>query len=297
MMLWLDLQTNRKDHPNENYARELMELFTMGVGNYSEQDVREVARAYTGWALQRKADGSASWVFNRRQHDDGQKTILGQTGGFDGDDVVDIIVRQPATARFMATKLFRFFAYRDPEPAVVDDLAATFTQSGYSIRALVRRILTSDAFFSPKAYRALVKSPTEVVAGTVRALEIETDGKGLPVAARLMGQDVFRPPNVAGWPGGQAWLNSATWLARMNFANAVAAGQLGRPRSGALFEQALGSRPDAAADAFVRVLLDGELEPAQRSVLVDYVRAQPGAPERRRGLAYLAMAAPEFHLS
>src|SRR5579875_2788780 len=184
MMLWLDLGANRKGHPNENYARELMELFSLGIGHYTEQDVRESARAFTGWVVRRQRAGGGAVafesVFNPRLHDDGEKTFLGQTGRFGGDDIIDIIVRQPASAQFIARKLFSFFAYPDPDDEVLAPLVAAYTASGYSIRALVRAILTSDAFYAPAAYRALIKSPAELVAGTARLLGIETDGRGLP---------------------------------------------------------------------------------------------------------------------
>lgn len=158
MMIWLDLNSDLKAHPNENYARELMELFSLGVGNYTEQDVREGARAYTGWSY-RPLQG---FVFNKNQHDSGETTFLGQTGNSDGDTVVDIIVKQPASARFIAGKLFGFFAYPNPSDDVLRPLIESYVSNNYSIKALVRSILTSEAFYSPRAYRALVKSPIEL---------------------------------------------------------------------------------------------------------------------------------------
>ncbi len=295
MMRWLDLETNRKGHANENFARELMELFTLGVGNYTEQDVREVARAFTGWALDRSNPEAPAWYFNQNQHDSGLKTILGQTGAFTGDDAIDIIVRQPAAARFISTKLFRFFAYPDPEPEVIDDLAATFTSSGFSIRAVVQRILSSDAFFSDRAYRAIIKSPTDLVVGTARTLELETIGTPLVQAIDAMGQTLLLPPNVAGWPGGPAWMGTGAWLARMNFANRVSSGQVGTPAPGSLLTQ-LGSGGDPVG-TLVDGLLDGVLGQPQRDVLASYLAAAPDTEERQRGLVYLAMALPEYHLA
>jgi uncharacterized protein (DUF1800 family) len=327
MMVWLDTQTNRKGHANENYARELMELFALGIGNYTEQDVREGARAFTGWALRGNFKmGEVTSFFNPRQHDDGTKTFLGHTGNFNGDDVVDIIVQQPASAHFIARKLFGFLAYPNPTDQVLAPLVDAYTKSGYSIKALVRAILTSDAFFAPQAYRVLVKSPVELIAGTARGLGVETNAVGLPGLATLMGQTLFNPPNVAGWPGGPAWLSSGTWLARLNFANRVVAAveapkpavaakpgvvsQLLHPNNPAqptFSGAALDVKPDAApgefADAVVGLLLDGQINPDQRQVLVDYLTPPNGGAaspawhdERRRGAIYLAMAMPEFHL-
>ncbi len=155
MMLWLDLNQNLKSHPNENYARELMELFSLGIGNYTEQDVREAARAYTGWSYR----PLLGFNFNANQHDAGSKTFLGQTGNFDGDNVVDVITQQPASARFIAAKLFSFFAYPNPSDDVLKPLVDAYKGNDFSIKALVRSILTSDEFYSAKAYRAIVYSP------------------------------------------------------------------------------------------------------------------------------------------
>jgi uncharacterized protein (DUF1800 family) len=319
MMIWLDLQTNRKGHANENYARELMELFSLGIGHYTETDVRESARAFTGWSLHpvdRKL-GSFQYWFNPRQHDDGTKTFLGHTGNFNGDDIIDIIVQQPASASYIVRRLFSFFVYPNPTDAVLQPFVDVYQKSGYSIGAVMRAMLTSSEFYSPAAYRALVKSPAEFVAGVVRTLGAETDGVGLPAAATAMGQMLFNPPNVAGWPGGPSWITSGTWLARLNFLNRVAAAtetgplaQLAGPKGGgfALGDLTAGAASaDAVVDRLAALALDGQIGPAQRQVLVDYL-TPPGsgslaqAPsawldERRRGALYLTLALPEYHLA
>src|SRR5262249_40145507 len=207
MMIWLDTASNRKGHPNENYPRELGGPFPPGCGNYPERDVRESARAFTGWVLRgdRKA-GQIEAVFVPRQHDDGSKTFLGHSGNFDGDAIVDLVVQQPASARFIAKKLFSFFAYPNPSDDVLQPLVAAYTASTSPFKAPVGPILTSTAFSSATASRALVKSPADLVAGTARALGQDTDAKGLPQMMAQMGQELFNPPNVAGWPGGPAWL-------------------------------------------------------------------------------------------
>lgn len=300
MMVWLDVEANRRGHANENYARELMELFSLGLGNYTETDVRESARAFTGWVLTgNRKTGAVQSIFRPRLHDDGSKTFLGQTGNFNGDDVVDIIVKQPASATFISRKLFEFFAYPSPSDAVLQPLVAAYTSSNYSIKALVRAILTSDAFYSPAAYRALVKSPAELVAGTARVLGVETDAKGLPYETTLMGQELFNPPNVAGWHGGSAWLNSGTWFARLNFANSVVTAvtpALSKRPSGDPVAALLNAAPSSFVDGLSSLFLDGQIEPPQHQVLLDYLTASP-ALEQRRGAFYLAMALPEFHLA
>ena len=308
MMVWLDLQTNRKGHANENFARELMELFSMGVGNYSEQDVRESARAFTGYSLAyhgkqvNNVYNPPNFVFNPRQHDDGPKTFLGKTGNFNGDDIIDIIVAQPVTAEYICRRLFSFFAYDNPEPAVLQALTKTYFATNYSIKALVQQIITSSAFYSAKAYRSTIKSPTDFVVGSLRTLGMQTEGNQLPNMMPAMGQELFNPPNVAGWPGGTNWLNSGTWLTRLNYANQVAASQVAWPRGAAsiqawLQQQTNGNVP-AAVDLLVKQVLDGQIGASQHQVMLDYANnASLTSAERYRDLTYLVLGLPEHHLS
>jgi hypothetical protein len=317
MMLWLDTATNRKGHPNENYARELMELFSLGIGNYTELDVREAARAFTGWSLTGQPKlGNVKFRFAPGQHDSGSKTFLGKTGNFDGNDIVDKLVTQPVSARFVAGKLFAFFAYPNPTAAVLDPLVEAYQSNNYSIRALVQAVLSSDAFYSPTGYRAMIKSPVDYLVGAARALGIETDAKGVPTVLARMGQELFNPPNVAGWPGGPSWLTSGTWLARLNLANALVGGVGGGPNGAGGRSVAAGSgvdtllasatSPTDLVDRLADTLLDGEIELEQRQILIDYL-TQPGhgdrtavdptwLDERRRGVLYLMLAMPEYHL-
>ena len=217
MMTYLDSRSNKKAAPNENYSRELMELFTLGIGHYTEDDVRESARAFTGWQLSRKR----GFYVNAKQHDNGRKTFLGRRGRFDGDDIVDIIMEQPAAARYICTRLWSFFAYPDPEPEVIDWLARIYKKNDTAIRPVVRAMLESDEFYSSRARGALVKSPVELAVGAVRALDVETDFKPLDKPIEQMGQELFMPPNVAGWPGGATWINSSALLQRVNMAGAI----------------------------------------------------------------------------
>ena len=214
MVVYLSNNTNVAAHPNENYARELLELFTLGIGYYTEDDVRESARAWTGLRF----NGVTETVhFSEAQHDDGDKTFLGRTGNFTGDDIVDIIFEQPQCARFFATSLLSFFVYNDPEPELVDGVAALLRKHDFELAPVMSAIFRSNLFFSDRAYRALVKSPTEFVIGTYKALGLTQVEPSAIAASKQMGQILLQPPNVAGWPGGQNWLTSATMIARQNF--------------------------------------------------------------------------------
>jgi uncharacterized protein (DUF1800 family) len=241
MIVWLDNNSNVKGKPNENYAREVMELFSLGVGNYTETDIRQAARAFTGWHTDRKG-----FAFQAKLHDDGPKTVLSQTGNWNGDDVVRIILGQEAVARFLVRKLYRFLISENSEPAdrFLEPLADAFRKSDYDVTALVRTILSSRHFYSEHAFRQRVKSPVEYVLGAVQAVyrrygETEADYRPLPQQALVgwleaMGQPLFAPPNVKGWPGGRTWLNTSTVLERDNFAEALALGTLWtRPVRGA----------------------------------------------------------------
>ncbi len=198
MLVWLDNRYNNKLHPNENYAREVMELFALGLGNYTEDDVKSGARAFTGWTL----DKNQQFVFRPAQHDDGEKTFLGRTGDFDGGDIVSIIVSQPIHQRFICRKLLEFFVYSDPEPELVDALARTYALSGYDVAQTVGTILRSNVFYSSRAYRAMPKSPIEFVVGTLRFMEVRKVPKDTVYWLQRMGQIPLAPPSVKGWEGG-----------------------------------------------------------------------------------------------
>ena len=215
MVIYLDSAQNRKGAPNENFAREVMELFTLGEGHYSEQDVKEAARAFTGWSYDRAA---GAFVERPRLHDDGEKVIFGRRGRFDGDDVLDLILARPETARFVVTKLWREFVSPDPDPAAVARIAEHFRGTHYDLKVALRDLFLDPAFWATANRGTLVKSPVELVVGTLRALDVRPDS-GLPyaIAAAGMGQVLFAPPNVKGWPGGEAWINSTTLLARKQF--------------------------------------------------------------------------------
>ena len=215
MIIYLDTAANRSGQPNENFAREVMELFTLGEGHYTESDVKEAARAFTGWSIERE---TFAFRFRPFVHDQGIKTVLGRTGNFDGDQVLDILLAQPATAEFVTAKLWREFISPKPDPVEVARIARSFRTSGYSIQVALRAILTSDAMYAANNRASLVKSPVDLIVGTLHQFDIET-GDALPfaIASRQFGQDLFAPPNVKGWPGGETWINSTTLLGRKQF--------------------------------------------------------------------------------
>ena len=219
MLIYLDNASNRKAAPNENFAREVMELFTLGEGKYTEQDIKEAARAYTGWSLEPQ---TAEFKWRPNIHDDGVKTVLGRSGNFDGDQVLDILLAQPSTAEFIVKKLWMEFVSPDVDTpanrAEIGRIAAQFRGSRYEIKTALAGIFTSPRFYAPENRAVLVKSPVELVAGAVRQLGV---GYGDPLpfvfATASLGQNLMAPPNVRGWPGGETWINSTTLLARKQF--------------------------------------------------------------------------------
>ena len=312
MLVWLDGGENRRGRPNENYGRELMELFTLGVGGgYSETDVKEAARAFTGWQFDHD---TALFTFRPDQHDDGPKTFLGQTGPFNGDDILDILACHPSTANFICTKLFTFFVHEAPSPADVKPLVQAYFRSGYSVRAVLSAIFTSPTFYSDAALHSKIKSPTEYIVTALRTLDapFSAANNNLLGAGRTMGQELFNPPNVKGWPGGKAWMNTMTLITRANFAG-VLTDQMSRhgqlsPRlraSVAAYGTAPGGldTPEQATDALWGVLLPGRApSAATRAALVSYASDGGKTPTlnfdaKAPGLTALILSAPEYQLA
>jgi Protein of unknown function (DUF1800) len=322
MLFYLDLTKSRKNSPNENYARELMELFTLGLGHYTQQDVYEGAAALTGWHV---AGGSTVARYRPADHNDLTKHYLGQTGNFDYRDVVRILANHPATPWFICRKLFTFFAYENPSSEDLQPLVDTYVKSNHNMGEVVRVLLKSPQFSSSKAYRARVKSPAEFVAGTYRALNVQGDGKGLPYMTTIMGQTLFDPPNVAGWPGDKVsalWLNSGTWMARLNYIDLLLVGNK-NARAGTrgsyppLDLQGMVNAnsidtPERFVDYFSAHLLDGVIESDRRTQYINYFTANNARAARGRvtltsgksyalssvrGTLYLMLASPEYQLN
>ena len=213
MLVYLDNGENIKGHPNENFGRELLELFSLGVGNYTEQDIREGSRAFTGWT-----NDVLEFEFDAEQHDFGAKTFLGQTGPFNGDDIIRIILEQPAAADYLSAKLYRYFVRDDLDAATGSTLAATFRHADYALKPLPKQIFLSRDFYSPDSYATMIKSPVHLIVSTYRKLGL-TELPTIPDFNRLtagLGQTLFNPPNVAGWAGGRTWITPATLLQRGN---------------------------------------------------------------------------------
>lgn len=217
MLIYLDGQSNKKGKPNENFARELLELFTLGEGNYTDKDVKEVARAFTGWRLNK----NNKVKLNKKLHDSGQKVILGKTGRFTSDDVLNILLKHPKTAEFVATKLwYEFISTDKPEASTVKRWAHTFRSNNYEIKPLLQDIFSSDAFWNERYKGTLIKSPIDIVVGTLRTLDLEDKNlplRSLQVQLKRMGQDLYNPPNVKGWPGGATWVDGVTLPVRQQF--------------------------------------------------------------------------------
>ena len=218
MLVYLDAGENVKGRPNENFGREILELFTMGVGNYSESDIREAARAFTGWT-----NDSLTFVVKADFHDEGEKTFLNHHGKFDGINVIDIILEQEVTGQFIAGKLYRYFVREDPSPALVAKLGKIFTDNHYAIAPLLTTIFLSRDFYSPPSYATQIKSPVHLLVSTYKKLGL-TQIPGVPdfdITTRDLGQELFHPPNVAGWKGGRSWITPALLLQRGDFARDV----------------------------------------------------------------------------
>ncbi|WP_164465183.1 DUF1800 domain-containing protein [Chryseobacterium lactis] len=212
MLNFLNNQQNKKDHPNENFAREVMELFTMGRGNYTEKDVREGARAFTGWSY----DKEGNFKERKNLHDEGTKTFLGKTGNFSGADVLNIILEQKSTSQFITTKIYKFFVNENVDKDIVDKLSTGFYNSGYDIKKLMTEIFSSSWFYDQKNIGNRIKSPVELMAGIMRVLPMHIQNpENLIVYQKLLGQMLLYPPNVSGWPNGKSWIDSSTLMLRL----------------------------------------------------------------------------------
>lgn len=323
MLIWLDQAQSKAGHPNENYARELLELFALGEGHYTENDVTEAARALTGLTLDRI---KLEPVERRRLHDGGTKTLLGQTGRFTADDVVRLVANHPQSGRFLTAKLWTFFAGNPPAPALHDALAATFAHHRGAIRPVLRAMFLSAAFHAPEVVRQQIKSPVQLLVQACRQLERPLPPPLVCVQIqRSLGQELFNPPNVKGWDGGAAWINTNTLLNRHNLALMLVTGENSLPLNvgkkakpeqqrrlerlkrqarseGVAVERILPpaarARPESLLAEVERRLINGPLSARTRSSLRDYLQAQGTLDEQDlRGLLRLALCTPEYQLT
>ena len=335
MMLWLDNNENHRDSMNENFGRELLELFSMGIGNYTEDDVKACARAFTGWTLGNAEYmavrafkdsiwpyGRIAWHFEYREddHDDGEKTFLGETGNFNGEEIIAIIVKQESTARFLATRLFQFFGADEVTEAgekVIDEMMATYFSSGYQIRDMLRTLFHSGFFKSDEARFARVKGPVEMVVGAIRmAGNYQTPFLGIENVSRTMlymGQGLLQPPTVEGWHEGVEWIDSGALVERVNFA-AKELSNVSSPGVRSIIERLAASSEDGVlapsdlADGCLDLLGPIQVSEETRSILVDYASRhgdldlnghQPGdeAEQQVGNMLRLVAATKEYQLA
>jgi uncharacterized protein (DUF1800 family) len=326
MIYWLDNNENHKIAVNENWGRELLELFSMGVGNYTEVDVREASRAFTGWTFDIKIPrlpyGRHSWSFKYlpEDHDNTDKTFLGHTGNFNGEDIIDIVVQQPACHRFIARHLYNFFVADEPQvpawqiesprdPEAIDMLAAAFKESGGDMKAILRTLLTSDFFKNARFNK--IKSPAELVVSTLRQVggeEVPRPRYGDEIAMQptYMGQDLLNPPSVEGWHTGAEWINSGSLMSRINF-TAEMYGDASRPGVQEIITR-LKSQGNLTPEQLVDTCLDlmGPLEYSEetKSELLEQARSNgdldwnsPDAAERVGQLLQLIVAMREYQFN
>jgi uncharacterized protein (DUF1800 family) len=295
MLIYLDSATNRKAHPNENFARELMELFCLGEGHYTEKDIQELSRCFTGWEVKQN-----KFRFNRFQHDTGEKTILGKTGPFKGEDGVNIVLERPDAPRFIVKKLVRFFVRDEPDPpdSLIEPLAIEFREHDMDVSHVIGRILASELFYSEHAVGRKVRSPIELAVGLLRSLEGSTDVNFLANELREVGQGLFFPPNVKGWDGGRAWINSATLLGRANLVQKIVDHEKTRFAGGDL-PSLLAKRgiagPEQTVDWLGGMLAAMPLSPSARTRLIALASEGDAKGAARRVVCALG-AMPEFQL-
>jgi hypothetical protein len=324
MLIWLDQAQSRKEHPNENFAREVMELFTLGEGHYTEKDVTEGARALTGWGYDVLDE---QFVERPRFRDDGVKTFLGRTGDLDGDDVLQQIVAQPQAARFISAKLWNFFAGEPASDELVTALAGRFRGSGMNFKPLLAAIFYSEEFYSDSIFRNQVKSPVQWLVGSSRVLDRDVPAPFICYGlTRSLGQDLFAPPNVKGWDGGLSWINTSNLLARYNYAAFLVEGDVSvlrgmsmGPRNGTggmqqqnrlnnlrartvdiskiLTPEERGDKTKLLA-ALERRLIQGKLRDEQEKTLRDYLDSQPTLDQDViLNTIRLMMSTPEYQLA
>ena len=307
MIAYLDGESNTKAHPNENFGRELMELFTCGIGHYTEADVKAAARAFTGWHRE-----GAEFAFKPDEHDAGRKRFLGKSGRFDGGDVVEILMQDPATPRRIATKLLRFFAAPDPSPEVIDEAAALLERTRLDVKWFLRDLFLSKYFYSPACYRTRISSPSEFVVGTVRTLSVRWAGNQLSEQMKNMGQSLFAPPNVKGWDGETRWINSSTWAVRTASARAISMLEDEGPYAANFDLSAVVptsiNEPSEIVDRLAEVLFQGDLDAKPRRELAEFLINVEGGPNSQsfredegvrtaqtRALVGFLLAMPEYH--
>jgi uncharacterized protein (DUF1800 family) len=321
MLDYLDGERSNRNKPNENFGREVMELFTLGEGNYTEEDVKQLAKAFTGWGLSKDR---LHYEYHLNNHDPGPKTIFGQTGNYTGEEALQLITQQPACAPFIVSKIWRFFVQDQPPAAVVKALSDDFVKSGLNIKHLMARIFRSQEFYAPEVIRSQIKSPVQWVVAASHQLEAPLPTEPMTLVMLLqLGQELFQPPNVKGWDGGVAWITTNSLLDRYNFAAALVEGQrvplpslVGQMRGlensiaqdgllqtgpapvQQLFTADQLANPDAFLTALQWRFLNGSLNPLRLASMREFVAAHMPLqePDTRKAIRLL-MSTPEYQLT
>jgi uncharacterized protein (DUF1800 family) len=305
MLDYLNNSQNRKAHPNENYARELMELFTLGIGNYTEDDIKQSARAFIGWAH----DGD-DFIFRKFDHDTGEKTFLGHRGNFDGDDIVEIILSRNVCANFITGELYTFFVNDDLPPDLQLAMGDLLRDNQYELRPFLRTLFASKAFYQPAVIGSQIKSPVQLVVGTIRQLNLNMPRqRTIQGALGQMGQVPLQPPNVKGWPGGRSWISTSTLFVRYNTAVWLAGGSgefavmglKGKFRGMAKgqntnFRPGTGDTPEAVVDAWVDRLIGRPIAADARNVLIAAMDGNARSEENVRKMVQLIVSMPDYQL-
>src|SRR6202171_2887126 len=321
MLVWLDNWLSRASRPNENYARELLELFTLGIGNYTQTDVTQVSRALTGWSLQGYSNADnyngATFVDNPAIHDNGSKTILGQTGLWNGADAINIILnrtdaRGSVSGRFIGGKLWTFFVYDAPPDFIVDQLASVWTASGRVVREVLRAIFSSPEFYEPHARKTWVRSPVEYSVASVRMLEGASDFSSPAASLAGMAQSLFDPSDAKGWDWGLSWMSTGTLFNRATYTNSLASN---RGQTGTRFDpnKILQGKDASTADKVVDVVADrlnvSDVSASVRQAWIDYLNTNDAGQrvawtntaanidKKVRGLVHLMLTSPAFHFA
>lgn len=308
MMIYLDLARSRRDHPNENWAREVMELFTLGIGHYSEEDIRQSARAFTGYRINLT---NQQFRFEPRQHDAGRKSFMGRSGNFSGDEILDLIVQQQACPQLIGWKLCRFFVEDAPSPQLVSSVAAALRQNHFELRPVLQEIFSSAEFYSDRVIRSQIKSPVQFLVQSCRLLETDFPRREITQnALQQMGQDLFAPPNVKGWDGGKSWISTATLLFRNNFANFLLNGTANQPNVPSdlqrtpihlakIIPEKLRDKPEELVANLARRLFQAQPTAKQTGTFVAYLktRAPDRGDETMRSLLHLMMSTPQYQLT
>jgi len=288
MLVWLDSNLNRKRQPNENFSRELFELFGLGLGNYTEKDIQEAARAFSGWHVRH-----GRYWFNEAQCDRGSKQVLGKTGAFGGEDVIRVTLEQPACSRLIARRLLEEFVAPGPKPEQVEELAGRLKHHRWQLRPVLGELFRSELFFAERSRGARIKSPIELVVGTFRQLGGTAAYSSMVELTAQLGQDLFQPPSVKGWDGDRGWLNTASMILRLNFASEVTGGRgLGRLGEGAAREMKSAARVDGLTRSIVR----RPLIASTRGKIIREVEAAAGADRQRRVAWHMVVSLPEYQL-